>query len=88
MVQKKGKIYKNTNAFGIFGYSFLAENRDKIKASKVNGKLPTPSTIANGNYPVSRSLFSYVKKSHISKVKAIELISMASNLTEGINLLP
>ena len=66
------KLERNKNAFGIFGYSFLAENSDKIRASKVDGKLPTPETIANGSYPVSRSLFFYVKKSHISKVKAMQ----------------
>ncbi len=66
------KLERNKNAFGIFGYSFLAENADKIHAAKVDGKLPTPSTIADGSYPVSRSLFFYVKKSHISKVKAMQ----------------
>ena len=66
------KLERNKNAFGIFGYSFLAENSDKIKAAKVDGKLPTPSSIADGSYPVSRSLFFYVKKSHINKVKAMQ----------------
>jgi len=66
------KLERNKNAFGIFGYSFLAENSDKISAAKIDGKLPTPSTIADGSYPVSRSLFFYVKKSHISKVKAMQ----------------
>ncbi len=66
------KLEKNKHAFGIFGYSFLAENADKIDAAKIDGRLPTPSTIADGSYPVSRSLFFYVKKSHISKVKAMK----------------
>jgi len=66
------KLERNKDAFGIFGYSFLAENSDKIHAAKVDGKLPTPSTIADGSYPVSRSLFFYVKKSHISKIKAMQ----------------
>jgi len=66
------KLERNKNAFGIFGYSFLAENSDKIDAAKIDGKLPTPSTIADGSYPVSRSLFFYVKKSHMHKVKAMK----------------
>ena len=66
------KLERNKDAFGIFGYSFLAENADKIHAAKVDGKLPTPLTIADGSYPVSRSLFFYVKKSHISKIKAMQ----------------
>lgn len=66
------KLERNKNAFGIFGYSFLAENADKILAAKIDGKLPTPSTIADGSYPVSRSLFFYIKKSHLDKVKAMK----------------
>ncbi len=66
------KLERNKNAFGIFGYSFLAENSDKILAAKVDGKLPTPQTIADGSYPVSRSLFFYIKKSHLDKVKAMQ----------------
>lgn len=65
------KIEKNKDAFGVFGYSFLAENADKIAAAKVDGKLPTPQTVADGSYPVSRSLFFYVKKSHLDKVPAL-----------------
>ena len=66
------KLERNKDAFGIFGYSFLAENADKVSAAKVDGKLPTPDTIADATYPVSRSLFFYVKKSHMSEVKALK----------------
>lgn len=66
------KLEKNKNAIGIFGYSFLAENADKVAAAKIDGKLPTPETIADASYPVSRSLFFYVKKSHMNEVKAIK----------------
>lgn len=66
------KLERNKASFGIFGYSFLEENSDKVKASKIDGKLPTPETIADGSYPVSRSLFFYVKNSHMDKVPAIK----------------
>ncbi|PSM53132.1 phosphate ABC transporter, periplasmic phosphate-binding protein [Campylobacter blaseri] len=66
------KLEKNKVAFGIFGYSFLAENQDKIKASKIEGALPTPKTIGDGSYPISRSLYFYVKKSHMEKIPAIK----------------
>jgi phosphate transport system substrate-binding protein len=56
------KLDKNPNAFGIFGYSFLMENEDKIQGAKVNDKLPTPETIADGSYPIARSLYFYIKK--------------------------
>lgn len=66
------KLERNKDAFGIFGYSFLAENADKVAAAKVDGKLPTPDTIADGSYPVSRSLFFYIKKDHMDKVPAMK----------------
>ena len=65
------KLNKNKAAFGIFGYSFLIENDDKVQGSKVNGVIPTPDTISNGKYPISRSLFFYIKNSHASKVPAM-----------------
>jgi phosphate transport system substrate-binding protein len=65
------KLNKNKAAFGIFGYSFLMENNDKVQGAKVNGVLPTPDTISSGKYPISRSLFFYTKNSHASKVPAM-----------------
>ena len=44
-----------------FGYSFLDQNRDKVKAAKVDGVFPEFEAISSGKYPVSRSLFFYVK---------------------------
>lgn len=66
------KLERNKDSIGIFGYSFLAENSDKIAAATINGKNPTPETIADGSYPISRSLFFFIKNSHIEKVPAIK----------------
>lgn len=65
------KLDKNKAAFGIFGYSFLVENDDKVQGAHVNGIMPTPDTISSGKYPISRSLFFYTKNSHASKVPAM-----------------
>jgi len=65
------KLSKNKNAFGIFGYSFLIENEDKLIGAKVNGVLPNPTSISSGQYPISRSLFFYIKNSHAKDVPAI-----------------
>ena len=51
-------------AVGIFGYSFLYENSDKLKPVEVNGVEPNFDTIADGSYPVARPLFFYVKNAH------------------------
>jgi phosphate transport system substrate-binding protein len=66
------KLDKNSAAIGIFGYSFLMENDDKISAATVDGFVPTPETISSGQYPISRSLFFYVKNSHRSAMPAID----------------
>ena len=66
------KLEANAAALGIFGYSFLEQNSDKVKGSKVGGIAPTFETIADGSYPVSRPLFMYVKNAHADQVKGIK----------------
>ena len=58
------KLEANPNAIGIFGFSFLDQNMDKMQGSLVDGVQPTFEAIADGQYPVSRPLFFYVKKAH------------------------
>ena len=65
------KLEANPKAVGIFGFSFMDQNADKIKGAIVDGTLPTFENIASGNYPVSRSLFFYVKKEHVGVVPGI-----------------
>ncbi len=65
------KLNKNKSAFGVFGFSFLVENDDMIQGATINGVAPTPDTISSGDYPVSRSLFFYVKNSHAKEVPAM-----------------
>jgi len=62
------KLTKDKDAFGIFGYSYLEENADRIKGAKIDGVSPTPETVAAGEYPISRSLYFYIKKDHLDKV--------------------
>ena len=66
------KLVANPEAVGIFGFSFLEENADKIQGSAIDGVKPTFETIADGSYPVSRPLFFYVKKAHIGTVPGME----------------
>ncbi len=62
------KLDANPSALGIFGFSFLDQNTDKIQGSFIDGVQPTFDAIADGKYPVSRSLFFYVKKAHIGVI--------------------
>lgn len=66
------KLVANPTALGVFGYSFLEQNSDKVQGSIIDGELPTFDAIAEGDYPVSRSLFFYVKKAHIGVIPGIE----------------
>jgi phosphate transport system substrate-binding protein len=66
------KLQANPNALGIFGFSFLDQNGDKIQGSKINGVEPTFESIAAGDYPVSRSLYFYVKKAHVGTIPGME----------------
>ena len=58
-------LEKTPGAVGVFGYSFLENNMDKVKAASVDGVAPTFEAISSGAYPLSRSLFIYVKKANI-----------------------
>ena len=66
------KLDANPDALGIFGFSFLDQNTDKIQGSFVDGVQPTFDAIADGDYPVSRPLFFYVKKAHVNTIPGIK----------------
>jgi phosphate transport system substrate-binding protein len=65
------KLQSNPNGVGIFGFSFLEENGDKVKGSIVDGVEPTFDAISSGKYGVSRSLFFYVKKAHVGVIPGL-----------------
>ena len=73
--------------YGVFGYSFLEENADRLQAATLNGMVPTAEGIAADEYPVARSLFFYVKKAHVGVVPGIaEYVSeFTSNAAMGQN---
>ena len=65
------KLDVNPDALGIFGFSFLDQNTDKIQGAFIDGVEPTFEAIADGSYPVSRPLFVYVKKAHAGVIPGI-----------------
>lgn len=66
------KLDANPDALGVFGYSFLEQNADKITGMKIDGVEPTFETIANASYSVSRPLYFYVKKAHVGLIPGID----------------
>ncbi|MFO1358432.1 PstS family phosphate ABC transporter substrate-binding protein [Plasticicumulans sp.] len=82
------KLVANKSAFGIFGYSFMEENLDKVQGSIVEGHSPTFEEIAAGKYPIARPLFFYVKKAHVGVIPGLkefvnEFVSEKSFGTDG-----
>ena len=65
-------LTKTPGALGVFGWSFLEENMDKVKGASVNGVRPSPGTISDGSYPLSRSLYIYVKKANVGVTKGLQ----------------
>ena len=66
------KLDANKDAFGVFGYSFLEQNQDKVQGSTINGVEADFEDIADGQYPVARSLYFYVKNAHVGVIPGIE----------------
>ena len=66
------KLEANPNAFGVFGYSFLEQNTDKLRGSKINGTEPNIAQISSGKYPIARSMYFYVKNAHIGIVPGLK----------------
>jgi len=66
------KLEVNPSALGIFGFSFLDQNTDRIRGNRIEGVEPTFENIAEGRYAISRSLYFYVKKAHVGIVPGLE----------------
>ncbi len=65
------KLVNDRDVLGIFGFSFLEQNSDKVQGSSVNGNAITFENIANGSYPISRPLYFYIKNSHRGKIRGL-----------------
>ncbi|MBT3792461.1 MAG: PstS family phosphate ABC transporter substrate-binding protein [Rhodospirillales bacterium] len=66
------KLEANPAALGIFGFSFLDQNRDKVRGNTIGGVTPSFENIADGKYSISRSLYFYVKVAHVGKIPGIK----------------
>lgn len=66
------KIAGNPKAVGIFGYSYLEENADKVQGLPMEGVQPTYDNIASFAYPGARPLYVYVKKAHMRAIPGLQ----------------
>ncbi len=67
------KIESNPRTIGIFGFSYLDENKDKVQGLPMNDVDPTYENISNFAYPGARPLFVYVKKAHMGAIPGLDL---------------
>jgi phosphate transport system substrate-binding protein len=65
-------LTRTPGSLGVFGFSFLEQNMDTVKAETIDGVAPSAETIADGTYPLARSLYIYVKKAHIGVTPGLE----------------
>lgn len=79
------KLVANSDALGVFGYSFLDQNGDVIQGARIDGVEPTFEDISSGEYPVSRSLYFYVKDAHVGSIPGIQeyLLEFTSEKATG-----
>lgn len=75
-------LTRTPGALGVFGFSFLEQNRDRVKPAMVAGAAPTAETIADGRYPLARSLYVYVKKDAVGRKPAVRAF-LAEFLSDG-----
>jgi phosphate transport system substrate-binding protein len=62
------RLAADPEAFGIFGFSFLDQNQDRIQGATINGVAINLETIQSYEYPIARPLFFYIKKAHIGVI--------------------
>ncbi|KRQ86094.1 Phosphate-binding protein PstS precursor [Caloramator mitchellensis] len=80
-------------AMGFFGHSYYEENKDKLKALKINGIEATTENIKNGNYkPLSRPLFIYVNTKALERPELKTFVKFylekAKDLVEEVGYVP
>ena len=66
------KIEANPKAIGVFGFSYLEENMDKLNGLPMSGVAPTYASISDFSYPGARPLFIYVKKAHLDAIPGLK----------------
>ncbi len=66
------KITGNPNSVGVFGYSYLEENADRVQGLSMNGVDPTYENISSFEYPGARPLYVYVKKAHLDAIPGLK----------------
>jgi len=68
------QLQSNKNSIGLMGFNGWQKTKDKLKAYAINEMPPTIGTISKGLYPLSRSLYVYIKAANLKKVQGLSHI--------------
>jgi phosphate transport system substrate-binding protein len=75
------KVSADAGTLGVLGFSYLADNADKVRAVQIAGVAPTEETIANLSYPGARKLYVYIKGEHMTaKPKLRDFVAQYSKM--------
>ena len=66
------KLVGEPEYFGIFGFSYYDNSKDKVQAHTIESVKISLSSIQDGSYPISRPLYFYVKNQHIGVIPGID----------------
>ncbi|EDP6893499.1 phosphate-binding protein [Campylobacter lari] len=77
------KLSVDKEAFGLFGYGFLASNDDKINAVNIDGVKADEKNISEGKYKLARSLFIYMNAKKNPEVFEFAKIYMSDDLAKS-----
>jgi len=66
------RLDANKTALGVFGLSFYQNNTSKLEVTTVGGVFPSVETISNGDYPISRPLYFYLKDAHLGMIPGLK----------------
>jgi len=66
------KLVGEPTYFGIFGFSYYDNSKDKVQAHKIEGVEISLKAIQDGSYPISRPLYFYVKDQHRGVIPGID----------------
>lgn len=70
------KLEANPGSVGIFGYSYLEENANRLKGLQISAVSPTYATISSFQYPGARPLYIYIKNAHASAIPAVRAYAL------------
>jgi len=66
------KLVGEPSYFGIFGFSYYDNSKDKVQAHLIEDVKISLKSIQDGSYPISRPLYFYVKDQHIGVIPGID----------------